>query len=245
MKSIKKQDTDIQHKGTPIIEFDNVSKTYQKDISALCDINLKINKGEFVFVVGSSGSGKSTLIKLLLKEIEPTGGSAYVEGKELSKLRRRQVAMYRRKLGVVFQDFRLLNDRNVFDNVAFAQRVIDTPRSMIRRKVPAVLSSMGLSDKTNSFPNELSGGEQQRVALARALINNPLIILADEPTGNLDPHNSIEIMNLLNEINKRGTTIIVVTHNKEIVDMMQKRVITLDKGKLVSDEQKGGYTNEL
>lgn len=245
MKSVKKQDTDRHREVIPIIEFDKVSKTYQKDISALREINLKINKGEFVFVVGSSGSGKSTLIKLLLKEIEPTSGRSYVEGKDLSKLRRRQVAKYRRKLGVVFQDFRLLTDRNAYENVAFAQRVIDTPQSTIKRKVPALLAAMGLLDKKDSFPNELSGGEQQRVALARALINNPLILLADEPTGNLDPKNSVEIMSLLNEINKRGTTVIVVTHNKEIVDMMQKRVITLDNGKLVCDEQKGGYSNEF
>ncbi|NLJ89814.1 MAG: cell division ATP-binding protein FtsE [Clostridiales bacterium] len=228
-----------------MIRFEGVGKTYQKGIAALNDINLTINKGEFVFIVGTSGSGKSTLIKLLLKEIEPTEGRIYVEGKDLSRLRSRQVAKYRRNLGVVFQNFRLLPDRNVYENVAFAQRVINTPTSIIRRRVPAMLSSMGLTEKYGSYPNELSGGEQQRVALARALVNNPLILLADEPTGNLDPSNSIEIMSLLNEINKRGTTVIVVTHNKEIVDMMQKRVITLHKGKLVSDEQKGGYSNEL
>lgn len=232
-------------KEKPIIRFEGVGKTYQKGIAALNDINLTINKGEFVFIVGTSGSGKSTLIKLLLKEIEPTEGRIYVEGKDLSRLRSRQVAKYRRNLGVVFQNFRLLPDRNVYENVAFAQRVINTPTSIIRRRVPAMLSSMGLTEKYGSYPNELSGGEQQRVALARALVNNPLILLADEPTGNLDPSNSIEIMSLLNEINKRGTTVIVVTHNKEIVDMMQKRVITLHKGKLVSDEQKGGYSNEL
>lgn len=232
-------------KEKPIIRFEGVGKTYQKGIAALNDINLTINKGEFVFIVGTSGSGKSTLIKLLLKEIEPTEGRIYVEGKDMSRLRSRQVAKYRRNLGVVFQNFRLLPDRNVYENVAFAQRVINTPTSIIRRRVPAMLSSMGLTEKYGSYPNELSGGEQQRVALARALVNNPLILLADEPTGNLDPSNSIEIMSLLNEINKRGTTVIVVTHNKEIVDMMQKRVITLHKGKLVSDEQKGGYSNEL
>ena len=229
----------------PIIFFDNVSKTYQKDVSALRDITIKINKGEFVFIVGSSGSGKSTLIKLLLKEIEPTKGTVYVNDKNLSRLRQRQVAKYRRSIGVVFQNFRLLQDRNIYENVAFAQRVIETPISTIRRRVPTILSTMGLSEKFKSFPCELSGGEQQRVALARALVNNPLILLADEPTGNIDPKNSWEIMNLLEEINKRGTTIIVVTHNKEIVDMMQKRVITLHKGDLVSDEQKGGYSYEL
>ena len=229
----------------PIIFFDNVSKTYQKNVSALRDITIKINKGEFVFIVGSSGSGKSTLIKLLLKEIEPTKGTVYVNDKNLSRLRQRQVAKYRRSIGVVFQNFRLLQDRNIYENVAFAQRVIETPISTIRRRVPTILSTMGLSEKFKSFPCELSGGEQQRVALARALVNNPLILLADEPTGNIDPKNSWEIMNLLEEINKRGTTVIVVTHNKEIVDMMQKRVITLHKGDLVSDEQKGGYSYEL
>ncbi len=245
MRSINRLDKDKETRDNPIICFDRVKKTYQKDIAALDDINIKINKGEFVFIVGASGSGKSTLIKLLLKEIEPSEGKVYVEGKDLSRFRPRQVTKYRRNLGVVFQNFRLLPDRNVYENVAFAQRVIDTPTSLIRRRVPAMLSSMGLTQKYGSYPNELSGGEQQRVALARALVNNPLILLADEPTGNLDPYNSIEIMNLLNEVNKRGTTVLVVTHNKEIVDMMQKRVITLHKGKLVSDEQKGGYSNEL
>ncbi len=195
-------DKNTQEKENPIICIDKVKKLYQKDIGALDDINIKINKGEFVFIVGASGSGKSTLIKLLLKEIEPTEGRIYVEGKDLSRLRSRQVSKHRRNLGVVFQNFRLLPDRNVYENVAFAQRVVDTPTSVIKRRVPAMLSSMGLIEKYNSFPNELSGGEQQRVALARALVNNPLILLADEPTGNLDPSNSIEIMNLLNDINK-------------------------------------------
>lgn len=250
MKMIKpnknsKTNLEGQDGETPIISFDNVSKTYQKNVDALRNINLTINKGEFVFVIGPSGSGKSTLVKLLLKEIEPTSGSLYVEGRELSKLRPRQVAKYRRTLGVVFQDCRLLKDRNVYDNVAFAQRVINTSSSVIKRKVPVILSSMGLSNKNNSYPTELSGGEQQRVALARALVNNPLILIADEPTGNLDPYSSMEIMNLLNDINKRGNTLIVVTHNKEIVDIMQKRVVTLHNGKLVSDEQKGGYSHEF
>ena len=236
---------EMDQEARPIICFDRVFKTYQKNISALRNISMKINKGEFVFIVGASGSGKSTLIKLLLKEIEPTKGRVYVNNQNLSRLRDRQVSKHRRKLGVVFQNFRLLSDMNVYENVAFAQRVIDTPESIISRKVPAILSSMGLTRKYNSYPTELSGGEQQRVALARALINNPLILLADEPTGNLDPANSIEIMNLLKEINKRGTTVIVVTHNKDIVDAMQKRVITLHNGQLVSDEQKGGYSNEF
>jgi cell division transport system ATP-binding protein len=228
--------------NAPVIVFENVSKAYQKGTPAISNINLQIRKGEFVFIVGSSGSGKSTMIKLMLKEIEPTNGKVYVNYKDLSRLRRGQVAKYRRSLGVVFQNFRLLKDRNVFENVAFAQRVIETPNRIIRRQVPAILSVMGLSDKHKSLPSELSGGEQQRVALARALVNNPIILLADEPTGNLDPKNSWEIMRLLEEINKRGTTVVVVTHNSDIVDKMQKRVITMNKGILISDEQKGGYT---
>lgn len=229
----------------PIILLDQVSKDYQKNISALKDVTMKVNKGEFLFIVGNSGSGKSTLIKLLLKEIEPTNGTVFVNSKDLARLRQRQIAKYRRSIGVVFQNFRLLPDRNVYENVAFAQRVIETPTSITRRKVPAMLSAMGLSEKYKSLPSELSGGEQQRVALARALINNPLILLADEPTGNLDPKTSWEIMELLEEINRRGTTVIVVTHNQDIVNKMQKRVITLHQGSLVSDEQKGGYTHEL
>lgn len=228
----------------PIIVLEHVSKSYQKDVDAVKDVSIKIRKGEFVFIVGSSGSGKSTLIKLLLKEIEPTTGKIYVNGKDITRLRRRLVPKFRRNLGIVFQDFRLLKDRNVFENVAFAQRVIEKPSRTIQRNVPAMLSLVGLSDKLTAFPKELSGGEQQRVALARALVNNPLILLADEPTGNLDPKNSWEIMSLLDEVNKRGTTVVVVTHNVDIVDAMQKRVITMNKGILVSDEQKGGYSNE-
>ncbi|MBS5934512.1 MAG: cell division ATP-binding protein FtsE [Clostridiales bacterium] len=227
-----------------MILLENVSKSYQKDVDAVRDVSIKIRKGEFVFIVGSSGSGKSTLIKMLLKEIEPTSGKIFVNGKDITRLRRRLVPKFRRNLGIVFQDFRLLKDRNVFENVAFAQRVIEKPSRTIQRNVPAMLSLVGLSDKLNAFPRELSGGEQQRVALARALVNNPLILLADEPTGNLDPKNSWDIMSLLDEVNKKGTTVVVVTHNVEIVDAMQKRVITMNKGILVSDEQKGGYSNE-
>ena len=246
MPKINKLDKILQEQSkTPIICLENVYKNYQKDIPALRDVSIKINKGEFVFIVGASGSGKSTLIKLLLKEIEPTKGKVFVNNKDLRRLRHGQVAKYRRCLGVVFQNFRLLPDRNVYENVAFAQRVIDTPLSAIRRRVPTVLASMGLAEKFDSYPTEISGGEQQRVALARALVNNPLILLADEPTGNIDPKQSIEIMELLDDINKRGTTVIVVTHNREIVDIMQKRVITLHDGKLISDEQKGGYSNEF
>ena len=225
-----------------VITLDNVSKTYSAGVSALQGVSLQIQKGEFVFIVGNSGSGKSTLIKLLLKELDPTSGYIRVNGQELTRMKRKQVAKYRRGLGVVFQDFRLLKDRNVFENVAFAQRVVGKSNHIIKRQVPAMLALMGLSEKVMAFPNQLSGGEQQRVAIARALINKPGILLADEPTGNLDPRNSWEIMALLDEINKNGTTVVVVTHNREIVDAMQKRVITMKKGNLVSDEQKGGYT---
>ncbi|BCN32650.1 cell division ATP-binding protein FtsE [Anaeromicropila herbilytica] len=228
----------------PIIAFDKVSKTYSTGTKAITNLSLKINKGEFVFIVGSSGSGKSTLIKLLLKEIEPSEGNIFVNGKELTRLRRSQIPKHRRGIGVVFQDFRLLKDRNVFENVAFAQRVIQEPIRSIKRKVPSILAEVGLSEKMQVLPKQLSGGEQQRVALARALVNNPVILLADEPTGNLDPKNSWEIMNLLEEVNKKGTTVVIVTHNREIVDAMQKRVITMNKGVLISDETKGGYSYE-
>ncbi len=224
----------------PVILFENVSKEYQRGIPALKNVNIEIRKGEFVFIVGNSGSGKSTLIKLMLREVKPTSGRVYVAGKLLEKLRRWQVARFRRKLGVVFQDFRLLPDRTVFENVAFAQHVIESPVREIHRQTPRMLAMVGLADKCKAMPNELSGGEQQRVALARALVNNPVILLADEPTGNLDPKNSWEIMHLLEEINRRGTTVVVVTHNREIVDQMQKRVITVKNGIIVSD-QKGGY----
>lgn len=227
-----------------MIELENVSKTYSTGTPAINGVSLHIEKGEFVFIVGSSGSGKSTLIKLLLKELEPTSGKVIVNNKDLSRLKRKQIPKFRRDLGVVFQDFRLLKDRNVYENVAFAQRVIQTPTRTIKKKVPAMLSMVGLAEKYKSNPKELSGGEQQRVALARALVNSPSILLADEPTGNLDPKNSWDIMKLLEEANNRGTTVLVVTHNREIVDAMKKRVITMHKGVIVSDEHKGGYAYE-
>lgn len=227
-----------------MIDLIDVSKSYGKGLPAVNHANLHVDKGEFVFVVGSSGSGKSTLIKLLMKELDSTSGQMIVSGERLEKMKHRRVAKYRRKLGVVFQDFRLLKDRNVYENVAFAQRVIETPSRYIRRQVPAMLTLVGLADKYKSFPKQLSGGEQQRVALARALVNKPEILLADEPTGNLDPKNSWEIMRLLEDVNKKGTTVVVVTHNKEIVNMMKKRVITLKHGEIISDEQKGGYIDE-
>ena len=227
-----------------MIALDNVTKTYPGNVQALRGISLRVEKGEFVFVVGESGSGKTTLFKLLLKELEPTSGAIYINKKNLGKLRRKRVPILRRGIGVVFQDFRLLKDRTVYENIAFAQRVVGVPARNIRKNVMAVLALVGLTDKAKSRPDELSGGEQQRVALARALVNNPPLLLADEPTGNLDPKNSWEIMKLLEAINMRGTTVLVVTHNKEIVERMKKRVISMDKGLIVNDEKKGGYYYE-
>jgi len=220
-----------------MISIKGVSKSYGNGAPALSNLNLEIENGEFVFVVGASGSGKSTFIKLLLKELNPTEGMITVGNIKLSKLKSRGVAKYRRKLGVVFQDFRLLQDRDVYSNIAFAQHVIGASPREIKRNVARVLSLVGLSEKYRSNPNELSGGEQQRVALARALVNKPDILLADEPTGNLDPENSWEIMKLLDKVNKQGTTVIVVTHNLEIVEAMNKRVITMKKGVKVSDSK--------
>ena len=238
----RKREQMIEENG--IIFLDNVSKSYSTGAPAINGVTLSIGQGEFVFIVGDSGSGKSTLIKLLLRELTATSGSVYVMGHDLSKLKHRQIPKFRRNLGVVFQDFRLLNDRNVYENVAFAQRIVETPVSEIRRNVPAILATVGLAGKCKAKPKRLSGGEQQRVALARALVNNPSILLADEPTGNLDPKNSWDIMKLLEEINENGTTVVVVTHNREIVNAMQKRVVTMKKGVIVSDEEKGGYIDE-
>ena len=224
-----------------MIKLEHVSKSYSAGIPALNDVNLEIEDGEFVFVVGDSGSGKSTLIKLLLKELEPTEGSIIINGKNLKKIKRRNIPKFRRNIGVVFQDFRLLKDRNVYENIAFAQKVIGEPTPKIRKRVQTMLSMVGLAHKYRAYPNEISGGEQQRVAIARALVNEPSILLADEPTGNLDSNNAWEIMKLLEEINQRGTTVIVVTHNLEIVKVMKKRVITIKKGIVVSDNKRGGY----
>lgn len=227
-----------------MITLKDVSKSYVEGVPALADVNIQIEEGEFVFVVGDSGSGKSTLIKLLLKELEPTSGSIIINDKILSEIPRRQVPRFRRNIGCVFQDFRLLKDRNVYENVAFAQRIISAPARSIKEKVPKMLSLVGLAAKYKSKPNQLSGGEQQRVAIARALINEPKILLADEPTGNLDANNAWEIMKLLDEINKRGTTVLIVSHNMEIVEAMKKRVITLQQGHVVSDVQMGGEEDE-
>lgn len=238
----RKREQMIEEKG--VIYLDNVSKVYSTGAPALNGVTLSIGRGEFVFVVGDSGSGKSTLIKLLLRELTATSGSVYVMGNDLAKLRHRKVPQFRRNLGVVFQDFRLLNDRNVYENVAFAQRIVETSPKEIRRNVPAILATVGLAGKYKAKTKQLSGGEQQRVALARALVNNPSILLADEPTGNLDPKNSWEIMKLLEEINESGTTVIVVTHNREIVNAMHKRVIAMKKGVVISDEEGGEYNYE-
>ena len=227
-----------------MIILEDVVKSYTSSTPALNGISLHIEKGEFVFIVGDSGSGKSTLIKLLLRELTPTSGKIIINNQDITRLKHRKVAKFRRNLGVVFQDFKLLKDRNVYENVAFAQTILQKSPKEIRRNVPATLSTVGLAEKYTARPKELSGGEQQRVAIARALVNKPPILLADEPTGNLDPRNTWEIMMLLDEINKQGTTVLVVTHNREIVNAMQKRVITLKRGVIVSDEKKGGYIDE-
>lgn len=220
-----------------MIKIEGVSKSYGNGSPALNNLNLNIDEGEFVFVVGASGSGKSTFIKLLLKELDPTEGSIVINNTDLGKLKSRGIAKFRRGIGVVFQDFRLLMDRDVYSNIAFAQHVIGVEPKHIKKNVARVLELVGLSEKYRSNPSELSGGEQQRVALARALVNEPKILLADEPTGNLDPENSWEIMKLLEKVNEQGTTVIVVTHNMEIVDAMKKRVITMKKGVKISDNE--------
>lgn len=233
-----------QARREKMITLENVSKSYSTGAPALNNVNIQIEAGEFIFVVGDSGSGKSTFIKLLLRELLPTSGRIEVNGQNVAKLKRKEIPKYRRNLGVVFQDFRLLKDRNVYENVAFAQRVVQIPNKQIKKNVPSMLSVVGLAGKYKAKPRQLSGGEQQRVALARALVNSPPILLADEPTGNLDPKNSWEIMKLLEEINAKGTTVVVVTHNREIVNAMKKRVVTMNKGVIVSDEKEGSYIDE-
>ena len=227
-----------------MIHMNNVTKVYPNGSTGVENINLHINKGEFVFIVGWSGSGKSTLMKLLLKELDPTEGDIIINKVKTNELNRRQIPYLRRNLGVVFQDFRLLPNKTVYENVAFAMRVIEAPGRIIRRNVPAVLSLVGLGQKGRSYPNQLSGGEQQRTALARAIANNPPILICDEPTGNLDPETAYGIMKLLDDINKRGTTIVMATHARDIVDAMQKRVVTLHKGHIIRDIEKGGYSDE-
>ena len=227
-----------------MIELHNVTKTYLKGVQALVNINLKIEKEEFIFLVGPSGAGKTTCVKLILKEEEPTGGSIFIDGQDMTKLSRRKVPYHRRNIGVVFQDFRLLPNKTVYENVAFAMQIIESTSKDIRRRVPMVLGMVGLSDKAASYPYQLSGGEKQRVSIARAIVNNPSILIADEPTGNLDPETAWEIMKVLKQINRRGTTVIMATHARNIVDTMQQRVVALEKGRIVRDEQRGAYEYE-
>lgn len=234
----------LQTGSDEIITLNNVSKAYATGAPALNGVDLHIKKGEFVFIVGDSGSGKSTMIKLLLRELIPTSGEINVMGYDLVRIRHGRIPKFRRNLGIVFQDFRLLKDRNVYENVAFAQRIIQMPNKVIKRNVPSILATVGLAGKYKAKPRQLSGGEQQRVAIARALVNRPSILLADEPTGNLDPKNSWEIMGLLEEINQSGTTVLVVTHNREIVNAMRKRVITMKRGIIISDAEGGEYIDE-
>ena len=227
-----------------MIELHNVTKTYLKGVQALVNINLKIEKEEFIFLVGPSGAGKTTCVKLILKEEEPTVGNILINGQDVTRLSRRKIPYHRRDIGVVFQDFRLLPNKTVYENVAFAMQIIEATSKEIRRRVPMVLGMVGLSDKAASYPYQLSGGEKQRVSIARAIVNNPSILIADEPTGNLDPETAWEIMKVLKRINRRGTTVIMATHARNIVDAMQQRVVALEKGRIVRDEQKGAYEHE-
>ena len=222
----------------------DVSKTYPSGSVALRDVNIHIQPGEFVFVVGPSGAGKSTFIKMLFREVIPTTGNIYVNGVDLLELKEKEIPYLRRQLGIIFQDYRLLPDRTVYDNVAFAMQVIETPYRKIKRRVMSVLDLVGLRKRANSYPTELSGGEQQRVAIARAIVNDPLLVIADEPTGNLDPETCLDIMRIFSEINESGTTIVMATHDKEIVDNMEKRVIAIEKGSIVRDDLKGVYGYE-
>ena len=227
-----------------MIEFRNVTKVYQTGIAAVNNTSLYIEKGEFVFIVGSSGCGKSTLMKMIMKEVEPTSGHIYINGIDITKISKRRIPNLRRSMGIVFQDFRLLPDKTVYENVAYAMRVIEADPKIIKKQVPNVLSLVGLLDKADVYPDELSGGEQQRVAVARAIVNNPSVLIADEPTGNLDPDTAWEIMSLLSDINRRGTTVVVATHAKDIVDRMKKRVISIDKGVVMSDRENSSYIEE-
>jgi len=235
-----------QRLATPgsMIVFEDVSKIYEPDVVALDRVSFGIDKGEFVFIVGASGSGKTTLVRLLLKELDATSGKIIIGGRDVARLQHRKVSTLRRQIGCVFQDFKLLPSRTAADNVAYALKVQGEPKASIRRKVPEVMTMVGLANKMNSFPDELSGGEQQRVSIARAVVNHPPLLVCDEPTGNLDPDTSVGIMQLLYRINRAGTTILMVTHDREMVDKMRKRVIALEDGKLARDERRGGYTAE-
>jgi cell division transport system ATP-binding protein len=225
-----------------LISVQHVTKTYRNGVTALEDVCVDIEKGEFVFIVGASGSGKSTFIRLLLKEEEATRGEIFVAGKHLAKLSAWKVPYLRRNIGTVFQDFKLLQDKTVFENIGFALEVIGKPKHIIDQRVPEILDLVGLGDKLNNYPDELSGGEQQRVSIARACVNRPLVLLADEPTGNLDPSTSVEIMRLLDRVNRIGTTVVMATHDQAIVDAMRRRVIELDTGRVVRDQARGVYS---
>jgi cell division transport system ATP-binding protein len=231
-------------KNNKIIELRDVTKVYPGGHMALDRVSLAINRGEFAFLVGPTGCGKSTLIKTLIREVDVTGGSVHIAGRDIGALPEKKIPHLRRNIGTVFQDFKLLPDRTVYDNVAYALQVIGAPRSEIRRQVPEILRLVGLSTKLHSYPDQLSGGEQQRVSIARAFVNHPPLLLADEPSGNLDPVTSIGVMQLLYRINKTGTTVLVVTHDREMVDNMRRRVIELYEGRVVRDEVSGGYTEE-
>jgi cell division transport system ATP-binding protein len=228
-----------------LIKFSGVSKKYKNNIIAVSNISFTIDNGEFVFLVGSSGAGKSTILKLLLREEIPTTGNIYIDKKDITLLKRKEVPYLRRTIGVVFQDFRLLPNKTVYENIAFAMKIVEAEPREIRKRVPMVLSLVGLSDRADSYPQQLSGGEQQRASLARAIVNEPSILVADEPTGNLDPDTTWDIIKLISEINKRGTTVVMATHAKDIVDIMKKRVIEIDKGNIVRDEARGVYCYEV
>ncbi|MDF2592257.1 MAG: cell division ATP-binding protein FtsE [Clostridia bacterium] len=227
-----------------MIQLKNVNKKFANGHVALNDVSLDIENGEFVFLVGTSGAGKSTIIKLMMKELELDSGKLLIDDKDVAKLKRSQIPILRRKMGVVFQDFRLLQDKTVYENVAFAMEVVEASQKEIRRHVPMMLSMVGLSKKSKQYPNQLSGGEQQRVSIARAMVNSPSILVADEPTGNLDPEMSWEIMKLFNEINQKGTTVLMATHDLTIVDRMKKRVVEISDGNIIRDERRGGYFSE-
>jgi cell division transport system ATP-binding protein len=242
IEPLRVQERTITSAGSMIV-FEAVTKVYEPDVLALNDVSFHIDKGEFVFIVGASGSGKSTLVRLLLKELEPTGGKIVVGGRELGRLKTSKVPMLRRNIGCVFQDFKLLPRRTAAENVAYALKVQGESKASIRRKVPEVLNLVGLAHKTTSLPDELSGGEQQRVSIARAFVNHPPLLICDEPTGNLDPDTSVGIMQLLYRINRTGTTVLMATHDREMVDKMRRRVIALENGVVVRDERRGGYGN--
>ena len=243
-KKRRRRDPAMDEIADYAIYLDDVSKTFSDGVPALSNINLKVRQGEFVFIVGVSGAGKSTLIKLLLRELKADSGTVYVNGYNLMTIKHGRIPKFRRTLGVVFQDFRLLKDRNVYENVAFAQRIAQKSEREIRTNVPSMLSLVGLAGKYKAKPKQLAGGEQQRVAIARALVNQPKLLLADEPTGNLDLYNTQEIMRLLETINENGTTVVVVTHNEKLVNEMKKRVVTIKQGMIVSDAENGGYFDE-